>query len=178
MSNDLPADTYRLMLLRHAKSAWPDGVADIDRPLGERGRKAAHLMGAYLARHGLVPDRALVSTAKRAQETWHLVAGALPGSIAVENTRAIYEVGSDQILGVIRATPAGVRSLLVVGHNPGMEALAFELVGSGDPDARMRLAAKFPTAALAVLQFEGAGWEALSPGRARLMEFVTPRSLA
>ncbi|HEV7307258.1 histidine phosphatase family protein [Ensifer sp.] len=178
MSDDLPLRTLRVMLLRHAKSAWPDGVADFYRPLAERGRKAAPLMGDYMARHALVPERALVSTAERAQETWKLVAGALPSGIAVENTRAIYEVGADQILSVIRATDGAVGSLLVVGHNPGMEDLALELVGSGDPDARMRLADKFPTAALAVLEFEAAGWRDLSPGGARLAHFVTPRSLA
>ncbi|MEI2298974.1 SixA phosphatase family protein [Ensifer sp. MJa1] len=178
MSDDLPAQVLRLLLLRHAKSAWPDGVADIDRPLGERGRKAAPVMGTYLARHKLVPDRALVSTAKRAQETWQLVAAALPKGIAVENTRAIYEVGSDQILSVIRAADASIRTLLVVGHNPGMEDLALELIGSGDPNTRLRLADKFPTAALAVLEFEATNWREISAGGARLAHFVTPRSLA
>lgn len=178
MSDDLPTQTYRLLLLRHAKSAWPDGVADIDRPLGERGRKTAPLMGDYMARHKLVPDLALVSTARRAQETWQLVASALPSSVAVETTRAIYAVGASQILGAIQATAPAVRTLLVVGHNPGMEDLAHELVGSGDADARMRMAQKFPTAALAVLKFEGTGWSELAPGDARLTRFVTPRSLA
>ncbi|WP_077968260.1 SixA phosphatase family protein [Ensifer adhaerens] len=177
MSDDLPVQSYRLMLLRHAKSAWPDGVADIDRPLGERGRKAAPLMGDYMARHKLVPDLALVSTAKRAQETWNLAAAALPSGIAVENTRAIYEVDASQILSALRANDPAVRTLLIVGHNPGMEDLAHELVGSGDADLRMRMADKFPTAALAVLEFEAAGWRALHSGGARLVRFVTPRSL-
>ncbi|WDZ76408.1 histidine phosphatase family protein [Ensifer adhaerens] len=177
MSDDLSVQSYCLMLLRHAKSAWPDGVADINRPLGERGRKAAPLMGKYMARHKLVPDRALVSTAKRAQETWQLVAAALSTEVAVENTRAIYEVGAPQILSVLRATDPAVRTLLIVGHNPGMEDLAHELVGSGDADLRMRMADKFPTAALAVLEFEAAGWRELMPGSAKLARFATPRSL-
>ncbi|SDA68427.1 histidine phosphatase family protein [Sinorhizobium sp. NFACC03] len=177
MSDDLPAQSYCLMLLRHAKSAWPDGVADINRPLGERGRKAAPLMGKYIARHKLVPDLALVSTAKRAQETWQLVASALSSEVAVENTRAIYEVGASQILSVLRATDPAVRTLLIVGHNPGMEDLAHELVGSGDADLRIRMADKFPTAALAVLEFEAVGWRELMPGGAKLARFVTPRSL-
>lgn len=178
MSDDLPVHNYCLMLLRHAKSAWPAGVADINRPLGERGRKAAPRMGDYMKQHELVPERALVSTAKRAQETWQLVAAALPTGIAVENTRAIYEVGAAQILSVLRATDPAVRTLLVVGHNPGLEDLAFQLVGSGDADLRMRMADKFPTAALAVLEFEATGWRELAPGGARLRRFVTPRSLA
>ncbi|ANK74171.1 histidine phosphatase family protein [Ensifer sp. ENS07] len=177
MSDDLPVQRYRLLLLRHAKSAWPDGVADINRPLGERGRKAAPLMGGYMARHALVPDLALVSTAKRAQETWTLVAAALPPGITVENTRAIYEVEAAQILSVLRATDPAIRTLLIVGHNPGMEDLAHELVGSGDADLRMRMADKFPTAALAVLEFEATGWRELLSGGARLARFVTPRSL-
>lgn len=178
MSDDLPAQSYRLMLLRHAKSAWPDGVADFDRPLGERGRKAAPLIGNYMGRHDLVPDRALVSTARRAQETWGLVAAALPSGIAVKNTRAIYEVGADRILDAIRETDGSVKSLLVVGHNPGMADLALELAGAGDEPARMRLAEKFPTAGLAVLEFKAAGWTELAPASARLIAFLTPRSLA
>ncbi|MBK5565111.1 histidine phosphatase family protein [Ensifer sp. SSB1] len=177
MSDDVPVQSYRLLLLRHAKSAWPDGVTDINRPLGERGRKAAPLTGMYMAGHKLVPDLALVSTAKRAQETWQLVAATLPSEVAVENTRAIYEVGAPQILSVLRATDPAVRTLLIVGHNPGMEDLALQLVGSGDADLRMRMADKFPTAALAVLEFEAPGWRGLIPGGAKLTRFVTPRSL-
>src|SRR5689334_20311557 len=111
----------RLMLLRHAKSAWPDGVEDHERPLAERGRVAAPLMGRYMAEHGLLPDFAIVSTARRAQETWALVAPALGRDTAQRDEARIYEARSEAILEVIRETAAGVRTLLVVGHNPGFQ---------------------------------------------------------
>ncbi|OAP39179.1 phosphoglycerate mutase [Sinorhizobium glycinis] len=165
----------RLMLLRHAKSAWPEGVADHRRPLAERGRKAAPTIGAYMAAHGLLPDLALVSTARRAQETWELVAGALPRRIDVRDAVGIYEVSATAILGVIRGVEASARSLLLVGHNPGMAELALLLAGEGD--ALPRLRDKFPTAGLAVIEFDAGQWSEIEPGRGRLVRFVTPRML-
>lgn len=177
MAGDHSTKTYRLMLLRHAKSAWPEGVPDHDRPLGDRGRKAAPLVGAYMERKGLIPGLAIVSTARRTQETWTLVKGVLPPPIPVRETREIYEASAQAILTAIRAVEPAIRSLLVVGHNPGMEDLAHQLVGSGRQEALVRMQQKFPTAALAVLEFDGSGWEDLAEGGCRLVDFVTPRQL-
>lgn len=178
MAEDHRTNTYRLMLLRHAKSAWPEGVADHDRPLGGRGLKAAPMVGAYMEQKGLIPALAIVSTARRAQETWALVKGILPPPIPTRGTRDIYEVQAPVILTAIRAVDPAIRNLLVVGHNPGMEDLAHLLAGSGGHDALARMRQKFPTAALAVLEFDGVGWEDLAAGGGRLVDFVTPRQLA
>ncbi|WP_457581641.1 SixA phosphatase family protein [Ensifer canadensis] len=177
MAEDHSQKTYRLMLLRHAKSAWPDGVPDHDRPLGERGRKAAPLIGADMKRNGLIPGLTIVSTARRARETWALVRDKLPLPIPTREARDIYEVGAPAILATIRGVDPDIRNLLVVGHNPGMEELAHLLAGSGRREALARMREKFPTAALAVLAFDGSSWEDLASGGCRLVDFVTPRQL-
>lgn len=168
---------HRLILLRHAKSAWPDGVADRERPLAERGRKAAPVIGAYMAREKLIPDLALVSPARRAQETWKLVREALSKKVAERETPGIYEVAAERILEVIRTVEPAIRTLLIVGHNPGMENVASLLVADGDADAMGRMTAKFPTAGLAVIDFDVDGWDEVAAGTGYLKGFVTPRSV-
>ena len=155
---------HRLILLRHAKSAWPDGVADRERPLAERGRKAAPVIGAYMAREKLIPDLALVSPARRAQETWKLVREVLSKKVAECETPDIYEVAAERILEVIRTVEPAIRALLIVGHNPGMENAA-------------SLKEKFPTAGLAVIDFDVGGWDEVAEGSGYLKWFVTPRSV-
>src|SRR5690606_31579366 len=92
----------RLMLLRHAKADWPDGVADHERPLARRGQRQGPEMARYMAAEGLIPDRAIVSTARRTQETWELVAAILPPDISKSNDARIYEAPKTNILSVIR----------------------------------------------------------------------------
>ncbi|MCF3641295.1 histidine phosphatase family protein [Rhizobium sp. TRM95111] len=171
----MPALT--LMLLRHAKSAWPDGVADHDRPLGPRGAKAAPLMGAYMARAGLLPALALVSTARRTQQTWAKLAPFLPADTERRDVAAIYEAPAATLLDVVRGVEGARAPLLLVGHNPGFQDLALLLAGEDGGADRARLAAKFPTGALAVIDVEGTGWAEVAPGSGRLRQFVTPRSL-
>src|SRR6185295_10490236 len=110
----------RLLLLRHAKSAWPDGVSDFDRPLAPRGRKAAKRMGAYLRDEQLVPDLALISPARRARETWDRVKPHL-GPVSEHSEPRLYEASVDGLLTVVRETEPAVRTLLILGHNPGLE---------------------------------------------------------
>ena len=165
----------RLMLLRHGKAASPEAGEDFERPLTRRGREAAARMGTYLTDEGLTPDLVLVSTARRARETFHLARAAL-AEVASRPEPTIYEASADQLLALARGTEAGIGSLLLVGHNPGFETLALLLSGSGEGDALDRLERKFPTAALAVIEADG-GWDALQRGRGRLTRFVTPRSL-
>jgi phosphohistidine phosphatase len=167
----------RLMLFRHAKSAWPAGVEDHERPLAERGRKAAPVIGRYIADHGLVPDLAVVSTARRAEETWALAAQALGKDVPRRDEASIYEAGSAVILDVIKQTKPRVGTLLVVGHNPGFQDLALELVGNGDKDALARLRDKFSTAGLAVIDFDAKRWSDVSAGTGSLERFVTPKSI-
>lgn len=167
----------RLLLLRHAKSAYPQGVGDIDRPLNPRGREAAPLMGAYIAREALTPDHVMVSPARRTQETWEAVRGELPET-PMETVPSIYEAPAARILDAIRSAPAEARTLLVIGHNPGLGDLALRLVGEGPKELRNDLREKFPTAALAVLEFDAVGWEDIAAGAGRLLRFVRPRQLA
>jgi phosphohistidine phosphatase len=169
----------RLLLLRHAKSDRSlAGVRDHDRPLNARGREAAALMGGYMNSHRLIPDRAAVSTSMRTRETWLLLAAGLGIAPAAVYEERIYEARPAVIGDVIAATPAGVRTLLVIGHNPGLQALALTLVGSGDDAGRRSLVEKFPTAALAVIDFPFDDWRQLAASSGRLERFVTPRQVA
>ncbi len=168
----------RLLLLRHAKSdpAAP-GQRDKDRPLNARGREAAALIGGYLERHRLAPDRALASTAVRTRETWILLAQALARPVSAEFDERLYSAPPDAILDVIRAAPPAALALIVIGHNPGLQALAAALAGTGDSEMRQRMAEKFPTTALAVIDFAIDDWAALRPGGGRLVHFIDPRAL-
>lgn len=168
----------RLMLLRHAKSDWSlAGQTDHVRDLAPRGRKAAPLMGRYMTEHGFIPDHAIVSTATRTRETWRLVADALPIRPSVTFEDRIYEASPGNILATIAQAPAAAQSLLVIGHNPGFHETANLLIGSGDRRMRKNLLDKFPTAALAVIDFDIDDWPAIRRGNGRLACFVTPRAI-
>jgi phosphohistidine phosphatase len=168
---------HRLMLFRHAKSAYPAGVDDHERPLADRGRKSAPIIGHYLADQRLVPDLAVVSTARRAQETWALAADALGRDIPRRAEGRIYEARPAAILEIVRQTRSDVGTLVLVGHNPGFQDLATELIGGGDKDGLARLRAKFSTAGLAVIDFDVQRWSDLTAGGGRLERFVTPKSI-
>ncbi len=166
----------RLMLLRHAKSDWPHGMADLDRPLAPRGCEAAPRMARYMADEGLLPDLALVSPARRTQQTWDLVGPAL-GDVPMRTEARIYEAPAGRLLDVVREAGAEARGLLLVGHNPGFEELAARLVGHGDRYAFARMRDKFPTAALAVIDFPAESWAEIEPRGGRLDRFVTPKAI-
>ena len=168
----------RLLLLRHAKSDWADpGARDHDRGLAVRGRETAPRLGAYMVRHALVPDLALVSTALRARATWELVAAAFPGDVPVTYEERIYPGSGEGLLGLAREAKKSVHVLLLVGHNPAMRDFAELLIASGDVEMRQRLLEKFPTAALAVIDFPIDDWTKLHPKAGRLDRFVIPRAL-
>ncbi len=167
----------RLLILRHAKSDWPSGLTDFDRPLAARGRVAAPLMGRYMKSEHLLPDFAIVSSARRTVETWALIEQELGEKVPHRFERRIYEAPYEQLLEVVRAVPAEVRTLLLVGHNPGSEELASAMTGFGDRFAAQRMQRKFPTAGLAVIDFEAEGWADLAERSGRLDRFVTPATL-
>jgi phosphohistidine phosphatase len=167
----------RLILLRHAKSDWPKGVSDLERPLAPRGLADAPRMGQYLAAELLLPDLVLVSPALRTRQTWELVKAEIPGNVACRTEPRIYEAPPESLLAVIREQPDTVRTLMLIGHNPGSETLALSLTGFGDRYAASRMAAKYPTSGLAVLDLPEGGWESLGPRSCRLDRFVTPASL-
>ena len=163
----------RLVILRHAK-AVPHGAApDFDRALAGRGIEDAAAVGRYLAEEQILPDLALVSPALRTRQTWEGAAPAL-GGVAVQFEDAIYDASATTLLHLVRKVAPSVRTLVVVGHNPGMAQLARDLVGHGDRYAFARLKTKFPTAALAVLDFAVDDWSELNHGGGRLDRFVTP----
>ena len=165
------------MLLRHAKSDWPD-VRDRDRPLAKRGRRDAPRIGRWLHDHGYVPDVVVCSVARRTRQTWELVAGELDGSPSVRFEPRAYEASALTLLDLIRELPGRYRAALLIAHNPGLWELAASLTGSpagdgGAPPAGLR----FPTSAVAVFEFE-ADWAALSPAQTRLTGFTTPADLS
>jgi phosphohistidine phosphatase len=168
----------RLMLLRHAKAERPQfGSPDRDRVLAPRGREDAPRIGAYMARHDLVPDRALVSPAARTRQTWEPVAELLVGRTAVKFEDRLYEAGAQTLFNLIRELGRDAHVLLVVGHNPALHDLARLLIAAGDVEARERLNEKLPTSGLAVIDFAFDDWGKLHPRSGRLDRFVTPRSL-
>ena len=166
----------RLLLLRHAKSDWPADVADLERPLAARGRAEAPAIGAFMAREELRPDLALVSPARRTRQTWTLIASAL-GDPPHEVEPRLYMATADTLLGLVRKTRGNVRTLLLLGHNPGLEELARGLSNRGDKSALKQLAAAYPTSGLAVIDFAVADWGKIKELTGTLRHFVTPRSL-
>ena len=168
----------RLLLLRHAKAERQPGGRDHDRVLAERGLDDDKTIGTYLARHGVVPDRALVSTSARTRETWALLSTAFSKVPPADFDDRIYEATPRMILEAIKETASRVTTLLVVGHNPGMQEVANLLVASGDIEARERLGRAFPTSALAVISLAIDGWEAVHAQGGRLEHFVSPKLLA
>ncbi len=169
----------RLLLLRHAKTERAAASErDRDRHLMARGRSDAPIIGAYLVRHHFVPDLALVSPATRAAETWALVAAALPkGSTRVEQDERIYNAVAETLIDLIRETTKA-RSVIVVGHNPGLHDLAVELIASGDVEARERINEKLPTSGLVIIDFPFNEWSQLHVSSGRLERFVSPRTIA
>lgn len=165
----------RLMLLRHAKteSAEPGG-RDRDRKLTQRGRADVPVIGAYMARHGLVPDLVLLSPVTRTEETWALLAAAFAGEPRVVKDERIYDASPERLIGVIRAM-RNAHVLLLIGHNPGLQEVAVRLIASGDVKARERIAEKLPTCGLVVIDLPFDDWSRLNVSVGRLERFVTPR---
>ncbi len=171
------ADHHLLLVLRHAKSSWKTpGLADHDRPLAPRGVRAAAALQHHFTDLEIVPDLVLCSSATRAVETWKGVAGAFPPATAVVVEDELYGANDDHLLGRLCLVPESVGSVLLIGHNPGVEDLCSGLVGSGDPVLQARLETKFPTGALATF-FVPVPWDELDWGGAELIGFVVPRNL-
>ena len=169
----------RLLLLRHAKAERSlPGTPDRDRALIERGRKNAATIGAYMTSHALVPDRVLVSTATRCQETWKYAAAAFAAAPAAASVEKLYNATQHALLAVISGADADAHTLLVIGHNPGLHDLALMLIAAGDVDLRERLREKLPTCGLVIIDFAFDDWSRLHPRSGRLERFVSPKSLA
>lgn len=167
-----------LSLFRHAKSSWSKkGLQDFDRPLNARGLKAAPAMGAYMAQHAILPDLILCSTAKRTIETLELALQAFPAEPEVRYDDTLYLASPSEILKRVKSYGMDFPHIMVIAHNPGIHACALRLAGEGPDDAMAALAAKFPTAALAVIDFPSASWRDIKDGEGRLRLFMVPKAL-
>ncbi|HEX8193173.1 MAG TPA: histidine phosphatase family protein [Allosphingosinicella sp.] len=166
----------RLTLLRHAKSTWDDPVArDFDRPLNRRGRKAARRIGQEMQALGLRFDAVIASPAVRVKETLADVEEGYGRGLPVTFEQAVYLASPETLLDLVRAADDGASSLLLVGHNPGLESLAMELT-SGE-GLRAQVAQKYPTATLAEITFDCVSWRDIAPAAGRLARFIRPRDL-
>ncbi|MDT0435721.1 MULTISPECIES: SixA phosphatase family protein [Streptomyces] len=166
----------RLVVLRHAKSAWPEGVPDHDRPLAPRGLRDAPAAGRALADGDVLPGLALCSTATRARRTWELASAQWGTPPPVRLDGRLYGADAPELLDVVQETSAGVGTLLLVGHSPGLADLVLALAGDSlDDGAFDRVRTKFPTSAIAVLAWRGPDWRALLPGTALLTSLLVPR---
>jgi phosphohistidine phosphatase len=169
----------RLMLLRHAKAEKAEpGMDDHARQLNSRGRSDAGLIGAYMARHALVPDQVIVSSAQRTRETWEHLAAELGARVSASFEHRLYNAGAQAILAVVQKADPKARKLMVIGHNPGVHDLARFLIASGDVEAREQLNEGLPTSGLALIDFATSDWRKLHAQGGRLERFVTPRLLA
>ena len=159
------AGTRTLVVLRHAKSAWPEGTPDAQRPLAERGRRDAPAAGRWLRKHIGDIDLVVCSSALRARQTWELVAGKLKAVPAFREDERVYEASAETLVKVARELPDEARTVVVVGHNPGLEDVVALLSGQHR---------ELKTSTIAVLQGEGA-WSGAGPRWASLHTLATPR---
>lgn len=168
----------RLLLYRHAKSSWAEpGMADRDRPLAPRGRRAAERMASVIAGADLLPDRILCSPARRTRETLAALLAVIGDSCQVSINDDLYEPSESDYRGVIASNGRDARTLLVIGHNPAIHATALTLIGTSDDTAARQVAAKFPTAALAVIDFDAHAWDQVMQKSGRLTAFIRPRDI-
>jgi phosphohistidine phosphatase len=164
----------RLILIRHAKSSWDDPMlADHDRPLNKRGRRAASLIGRWLVACGERPETVLTSSAARTRETWARIAPSYAAPVPVEVVPALYHATPETMLAALRAARSGC--VLMLGHNPGIAAFARNLAVAppADPDFP-----RYPTAATTVIDFGPGAWADVIPGTGAVAAFTVPRRLA
>jgi phosphohistidine phosphatase len=158
-------DGHRLIVMRHAKAGELPGGPDFERALRPRGQRESTAAGSWLARAGFGPDAVICSAARRTRQTWQYVAAALGSKPEFTADRRLYEADSEGVAEIIRQTPASVRTLMYIGHNPAAAGLVGQLTGS-EP--------AFPTGAIAVIALPGP-WSELVPGDGDLVASWSPR---
>lgn len=168
----------RLTLLRHAKSGEDLSVMrDFDRHLNGKGRRAARAIGRHMRDSELQFDRIIASPATRVAETIEEVAAGYGGALAPDWERRIYLASAAELLELVHEAPDSASSLLVIGHNPGLEQLVLLLVPDQASGARLSVEEKYPTASLAEIALDVGHWSDVAPGSGRLTRFVRPRDL-
>ncbi len=163
-----------LVLLRHSKAVPPESMPDPERPLSDRGRADARAAGRYLVAQGIEADLVLCSPSQRTRETWQFAAEAGAGAADVWYDRRIYNADTVELLDVIRELPSDARTVVMVGHGPGIPWLADELALDGTSPERVELTRKYPTSGLTVLHLT-CRWADLSADDADLVSYVVPR---
>ncbi|MVU84004.1 histidine phosphatase family protein [Nocardia sp. ET3-3] len=159
-----------LILMRHGKSGYPEGVADFERPLAPRGQREAALAGDWLRETQPMIDAVLCSSSTRTRET--LAATGITAPVSYE--KSIYEASPHTLIELVQLTEDSVETLLMVGHSPGMPWTAWELAANRDSAPAEEMSAKFPTSALAVIEFDRP-WASADPGTGELVRFHVPR---
>jgi phosphohistidine phosphatase len=170
----------RLLILRHAKSARPPATDDFDRPLCDEGKAAAPLIAGWMSARGIEPALVLCSSARRSKDTLTLILPHFHGDPELRYEPGLYLAGEPALLQTVRASPS-VSPLMLVGHNPGLQEFGLTVLNKHQPgEAGKRaseFARKFPTAALAIIDFSIDAWRALKPGSGILAEFIRPKAL-
>jgi phosphohistidine phosphatase len=168
----------RLFLMRHAKAHWPHDVDDHERPLAPRGREAAAFIASYMVREEYAPELVLISSAKRTQETFSLIRNAMP-SCKFITKRDLYGASLEDLCDIIYETESSVKSLMIIGHNPGLAELSEALVdeAKSNPAAMKHLSVDFPAASFVVFDFKLDQWSDVRLGQGNLRQFITPKLL-
>jgi len=173
--------TRRLLILRHAKAGPHDEKHDKERHLVDRGCSDSALMGHVMREKGYVPDLVLCSSAARTRETWEHTGPELHARPETKFLDALYDAAEGTILKCVQETDDAVERVLYIGHNPGLERLARMLIREPRTAAEKQHAAslmsKYPTAALAVIDFKIEYWAEAAPGEGILADFVTPSDI-
>jgi len=170
-----PRATLTLTLLRHAKAAR-DGVdgTDLSRPLTGRGRRNADAVGAHMAEARIAPSLILCSSAARTLETLDLVLPHLTGKPKVSLLDTLYLAGPLVLLKRLHAVPGKTSHVMIIAHNPGLHALALDLIADGPQEQIGALGRKLPTSGLVVMNFALAAWEEVVAGTGTLVSFTAP----
>lgn len=167
-----------LFILRHAKSSWEDDLAsDHDRQLNERGKRNAAAMNIFMSKHGLSPQTVLCSTARRTVDTLAYFVSTIGDDVPVFYDEGLYLASAPSMLERIQMVDDAAESVLLVAHNPGIEELACDLAKTGSSSDLVRIQTKYPTGALALLEFDVATWKEVDIGKGRLVSFTCPRDL-
>jgi len=172
------ASTKTLYLLRHAKSSWSEPeLADFDRPLNKRGRKARYAMAQYMDDKGYIPEIIICSTAKRAAMTLDAIRPVAGKTCEIRMDDGLYLADPKALAHRIEQIDPGINSVLMIGHNPGLHMLALALAQPATSEDYGGLQIKYPTAALCVLRARQEKWAPVEPKSYELLDFTVPRSL-
>jgi phosphohistidine phosphatase len=168
----------RLTVLRHAKSSWDDAnLDDFNRPLNERGWKAARRVGREMKHRGMHFDLVLASTAARVRETIDGVQEKFDFGAPIQFEPRMYGASAETLLSLVHALPKTIHAPLLVGHNPGLERLLVELTRDDAAGLRQRVAGKYPTGALAMVELPAQRWQYIAPGSGEIVELILPKEL-